>query len=188
MAFVKFEPLPVGTGYEFVDSIKGGSIPRQLIPAVDKGIREALDRGMLAGFPVVDVRAEVYDGKYHAVDSDELSFRMAGIQAVRAAAPKLNPTLLEPIMKVSVMVDEEYMGDVIGDISSKRGRVEGTDSAGRYRIVTAYVPLAEMQRYTIDLRSMTGGRGSFTMEFDHYEEVPPNEVQKVVAAAKEDED
>ena len=182
VAFVKFEPLPPGSGYQFVNAIKGGSIPRQLIPAVDKGIREALERGMLAGYPVVDLQATAYDGKYHAVDSDELSFRMAGIQAVRTAAPKLKPVLLEPIMRVTIMVSEEYMGDVIGDISSKRGRVEGTDSSGRYLIVTAYAPLAEMQRYTIDLRSMTGGRGSFTMEFDHYEDVPPNEMQKVVAA------
>ncbi len=181
VAFVKFEPLPRGSGYEFVDEIKGGSIPRQLIPAVDKGVQEALERGMVAGYPVVDLKATVYDGKYHSVDSDEMSFRMAGIQAVRAAAGKIRPALLEPIMKAQIVVPEEYMGDVIGDINAKRGRVHGMDSAGNMRVVTAEVPMAEMTRYTIDLRSITGGRGTFSMEFDHYEEVPPNEAQKVIA-------
>jgi elongation factor G len=183
VAFVRFSPNARGAGYEFIDSVKGGAIPRQLIPAVDKGIKEALDRGMLAGYPVVDVKAEVYDGKYHQVDSDEMSFRMAGIQAVRSAGPQLKARLLEPIMRARVIVPEEYMGDIIGDINAKRGRVEGMDSAGKFRVVTAQVPLAEMQRYTVDLRSITGGRGSFSMEFDHYEEVPPQETQRVVAAA-----
>ena len=188
VAFVRFSPLPRGSGYQFVDAIKGGSIPRQLIPAVDKGVQEALDRGIVAGYPVVDIQAELYDGKYHSVDSDELSFRMAGIQAVRTAAPKLQPSLLEPIMRVRVVVPEEYMGDIIGDINAKRGRVEGMDSAGRFRVITAQVPLAEMQRYTVDLRSITGGRGSFMMEFDHYEEVPPQETQKVIAEHQAEKD
>jgi elongation factor G len=189
VAFVKFEPLPRGGGYEFVDGIKGGAIPRQYIPAVDKGIQEGLERGILAGYPTIDVRATVYDGKYHSVDSDELSFRMAGILAFRAAAGSLRPVLLEPIVKAQIRVPEEYMGDVIGDLNAKRGRVLGMDSDGRLRVVTAEVPLAEMQRYAIDLRSITGGRGNFEMEFDHYQEVPHNEAEKVIATAKKkDED
>lgn len=186
VAFVRFEPNERGAGYEFVDAIKGGSIPRNLIPAVDKGIKEALDRGVLAGYRVIDVKATVYDGKYHSVDSDEMSFRMAGIMAVREAAPKLNPTILEPIAKVSIRVPEEFMGDIIGDINAKRGRVLGMDSDGGAKVVNAEVPAAEMQRYSVDLRSMTGGRGSFTMEYSHYEPAPPQEVQKVIAAAAEE--
>jgi elongation factor G len=188
VAFVRFEPLPRGSGYEYVDGIKGGSIPRQYIPAVDKGVQEGLQRGILAGYPTIDVRATVYDGKYHSVDSDELSFRMAGILAVRAAAANLRPVLLEPIVKANIRVPEEYMGDVIGDLNAKRGRVLGMDSDGRLRVVTAEVPLAEMQRYAIDLRSITGGRGNFEMEFDHYQEMPGNEADKVIAAAKQRND
>ncbi|NNF10834.1 MAG: elongation factor G, partial [Acidimicrobiia bacterium] len=166
-----------------VDAIKGGSIPRALIPAVDRGIQEALQRGLAAGFPVVGVRATVYDGKYHSVDSDEMSFRMAGIQAVKAATASLQPTVLEPYVTLKVTAPEAYMGDIIGDLNSKRGRVGGMDAVGRNRVVTADVPLGEVQRYTIDLRSITGGRGSFELEFSHYEEMPPQEAQKVIAAA-----
>ena len=184
VAFVKFEPNTRGDGYEFVNGTKGGSIPRNLIPAVDKGIREALDRGILAGYPVIDVKATVYDGKFHAVDSDEMSFRMAGIMAVREAAPKLNATILEPIATVSVRVAEDYMGDVIGDINAKRGRVLGMDSDGASSVISAEVPMSEMQRYSVDLRSMTGGRVSFELEFSHYDPAPPQEVKKVIAAAK----
>ncbi len=187
VAYVQFEPNTRGAGYEFVDAIKGGSIPRNLIPAVDKGIQEALNRGILAGFPVMDVRATVYDGKYHSVDSDEMSFRMAGIMAVREASGKLSPTILEPIATVKIRVPEDFMGDIIGDINAKRGRVLGMDSEGGSRIVNAEVPMAEMQRYSVDLRSMTGGRGSFEMEFSHYDPAPPQEVSKVVAAAKTEE-
>ncbi|MFQ5948764.1 MAG: elongation factor G [Acidimicrobiia bacterium] len=187
VAFVRFAPLSPGAGYEFIDEVKGGAIPRQFIPAVKKGVQEALGRGIRAGYPVVDISATVYDGKYHSVDSDELSFRMAGIQAVRAAADQLGSVLLEPIMKVLIRVPEDHMGDVIGDINAKRGKVLGMDSDGYLRVVTAEVPLAEMQRYTIDLRSITGGRGSFEMEFDHYEEAPPQEVQKVIEAARQDD-
>jgi elongation factor G len=188
VANVRFSPKPRGTGYEFIDSIKGGSIPRGLIPAVDKGIQEALERGIVAGYPVVDVAAEVYDGKYHAVDSDEMSFRMAGIQAVRAAASNLRPVLLEPIMKVAVTVPEEHLGDVMGDINSKRGRVQGMEGEGHLRTVNAEVPMAEMQQYAAELRSLTSGRGTFEMEFDHYEEVPHSEAQAVIAARAEDDD
>ena len=187
VAYVRFAPNERGQGYEFIDEIKGGSIPRNLIPAVDKGIREALERGILAGYPVIDVRATVYDGKFHSVDSDELSFRMAGILAVRAAANDLRPTILEPIVNGRVRVPEDYMGDVIGDINSKRGRVMGMDAEGGGRVLSAQVPLAEMQRYSVDLRSMTGGRGTFEMEFSHYDPAPPQEVQRVAAAARERE-
>lgn len=188
VAFVKFEPNAPGAGYEFINEVKGGSIPRQYIPAVDKGIKEALERGIAAGYPVVDVKARVYDGKYHSVDSDEMSFKIAGIMAVREAAPKLNVALLEPIMKVAVRVPEDLMGDVIGDLNSKRGRVLGMDSDGGLRVVSAEVPLAEMQRYSIDLRSITHGRGSFEMELDHYEEAPPQETRRVIEAAQSKDD
>ncbi|HJU82369.1 MAG TPA: elongation factor G [Acidimicrobiia bacterium] len=187
VAFVKFSPLPRGSGYEFIDAIKGGSIPRQFIPAVNKGIQEALERGILAGYPVVDVAAEVFDGKYHNVDSDELSFRMAGIQAFRAAAPNLKAVLLEPIMRLSIRVPDDYTGDVMGDINSKRGRVLGIDSDGNSRVIESEVPMTEIQRYAADLRSMTSGRGTFEVRFDHYAEVPHQEAQKVIAANAKDE-
>ncbi|HUO46155.1 MAG TPA: elongation factor G [Acidimicrobiia bacterium] len=188
VANVKFAPRPRGAGYEFIDAVKGGAIPRQFIPAVDKGIQEALNRGILAGYPVIDVSAEVYDGKYHAVDSDELSFRMAGIQAVRTAAPALRAVLLEPIMRVTIRVPEEHTGDVLGDINAKRGRVLGIDSDGTSRVIDAEIPMAEVQRYAADLRSMTSGRGSFDLEFDHYAEMPHQESSKVVAAADRESD
>ena len=187
VANVRFSPRPRGAGYEFIDSVKGGSVPRGLIPAVDKGIQEALARGILAGFPVVDIAAELYDGKYHSVDSDEMSFRMAGIQAVRAAAPKLQPVLLEPIMKVAVTVPEDHLGDVMGDINSKRGKVLGMEGEGILRTVEAEVPMAEMQQYAAELRSLTSGRGTFEVEFDHYEEVPHHEAQAVIAAHSSDD-
>ncbi len=183
VASVKFAPRPRGGGYEFIDSVKGGSIPRQFIPAVDKGVKEALDRGILAGYPVVDLSAEVFDGKFHAVDSDELSFRMAGIQAFKTAAPNLRPVLLEPIVKLTVRVPEDQTGDVMGDINSKRGRVLGMDSDGGTRIISAEVPAAEVQRYAVDLRSITSGRGTFDVTFAHYAEVPHQEAQKVIASA-----
>jgi len=182
VANVKFSPLPRGSGYEFIDAVKGGSIPRSFIPAVDKGIQEALQRGILAGYPVIDIAAEVFDGKFHAVDSDELSFRMAGIQAVRAAAPALRGVLLEPIMKLTIRVPEEHTGDVMGDINSKRGRVLGMDSDGSARVIDAEIPMAEVQRYAADLRSMTSGRGNFEVAFDHYAEMPNQEASKVIAA------
>ncbi|MGH8946490.1 MAG: elongation factor G, partial [Acidimicrobiia bacterium] len=188
VASVRFAPLPRGSGYEFIDSIKGGSIPRGFIPAVDRGIKEALERGIFAGFPVVDMSAELYDGKYHSVDSDEMSFRMAGIQAVRAASPNLRPVLLEPIMRATVTVPEDYLGDVMGDINSKRGRVLGMEGNGNLRQVSALVPMAEMQQYPAELRSLTSGRGTFEVEFDHYEEVPHQEAQQIIAAAKKEED
>jgi len=188
VASVRFSPRPRGSGYEFVDSVKGGKIPRGLIPAVDKGVKEALERGLVAGYPVIDIAAEVYDGSYHAVDSDEMSFRMAGIHAFRNAAEKLRPTLLEPIMKASVTVPEDYLGDVMGDINSRRGRVLGMDGEGNLRTVTAEVPMAEMRQYAAELRSLASGRGTFEIEFDHYAEVPHAEAQQVIAAARSKDD
>jgi elongation factor G len=188
VAFVKFAPMPRGSGYEYIDSIKGGSIPRQFIPAVDKGIQEALTRGIIAGYPVIDISAEVFDGKYHAVDSDEMSFRMAGIQALRSATPDLKAILLEPVMKVTVTVPEDHLGDVMGDINSKRGRVLGMEGDGTLRAVVAEVPMAEIQQYAAELRSLTSGRGSFEVAFDHYAEVPHNEAQQVIAAAHSSDD
>lgn len=188
VANVKFSPRPRGAGYEFVDAVKGGSIPRQFIPAVDRGIQEALQRGIIAGYPVIDVSAAVFDGKFHAVDSDELSFRMAGIQSVRSAGIDLRPVLLEPIMHLTIRVPEEHTGDVMGDINSKRGRVMGIDSDGTSRVVDAEIPMAEVQRYAADLRSMTSGRGTFEVRFDHYAEVPHQEAQKVIAASQREND
>lgn len=188
VASLRFSPRPRGSGYEFIDSIKGGSIPRGFIPAVDKGVKEALERGILAGYPVIDVAAEVYDGKYHSVDSDEMSFRMAGIQAFRAASDKLRPVLLEPIMKANVTVPEDYLGDVMGDINSKRGRVLGMEGEGSLRTVSAEVPMAEMRQYAAELRSLTSGRGTFDVAFDHYAEVPHHEAQQVITAAREEDD
>ncbi|MDQ3500246.1 MAG: elongation factor G, partial [Actinomycetota bacterium] len=166
----------------FVDAVKGGSIPRQFIPAVNKGIQEALQRGVLAGYPVVDVVAEVFDGKFHNVDSDELSFRMAGIQAFRAAASDLRPVLLEPIMHLTIRVPDDHTGDIMGDVNSRRGRVLGVDSDGGSRVVEAEVPMVEIQHYAAELRSMTSGRGTFEVRFDHYAEVPHQEAQKVISA------
>ncbi len=184
VASVRFSPRPRGSGYEFVDSIKGGSIPKQFIPAVDKGVQEALNRGILAGFPVVDVAAEVFDGKYHPVDSDEMSFRMAGISALRTASDSLRPALLEPVMKVKISVPSDHIGDVMGDINSKRGRVLGMEGEGALRTVEAEVPMVEIQQYAAELRSLTSGRGSFEVEFDHYAEMPHNEAEKVISSSR----
>lgn len=184
VAVVKFTPRPRGSGFEFVDSVRGGSVPRQFIPAVHRGVEEALAGGVLAGYPLIDLAAELLEGKYHSVDSDELSFRMAGIQAVRAAGSEMGPVLLEPIMHVVVRVPEDYTGDVMGDINSKRGRVLGMDTDGGVRVIEAHVPMAEVQRYAVDLRSMTSGRGTFEVRFDHYEEVPHQEAQRVIEASR----
>jgi elongation factor G len=188
VAQVRFSPRPRGSGYEFINSVKGGSIPKGFIPAVDKGIQEALARGILAGYPVIDIGADVHDGKYHAVDSDEMSFRMAGIQAFRSAAQKLRPVLLEPIMRATITVPEDYLGDVMGDVNSRRGRVLGMEGEANLRTVTAEVPMAEMRQYAAELRSLTSGRGTFEIGFDHYAEVPHQEAQQVIDAARSQED
>ena len=183
--WVRLEPLPRSGGFEYVDNIVGGSIPRQYIPAVEKGIVEAMERGILAGFPVVDVRAAVYDGSFHNVDSSELAFKMAGVLAFENAAAKAQPVILEPIMDVEVIVPEEYMGDVIGDLNAKRGRILGMEPIGSGKQkIKATVPQAEMLRYAIDLRSIARGRGWFKAERGHYEEVPAHTSQQIIAESK----
>ncbi len=178
--FIKLEPQEPGKGYEFVNQITGGVIPKEYIPAVDKGIQEAMQNGVVAGYPVVDVKATLYDGSYHEVDSSEMAFKIAGSMAFKEAAKKANPVLLEPIMKVEVEVPEEYMGDVIGDINRRRGQVQSMEDRGGNKIVNAMVPLAEMFGYSTDLRSFTQGRGTYSMEFDHYEEVPRNVAEEII--------
>jgi len=178
--WLEVEPLEPGKGFEFVNKIVGGVIPREYIPAVESGVREAMESGVLAGYPVIDVRATVFDGSYHEGDSSEMAFKIAASMAFKDAVQKADPVLLEPIMKVEVTVPEEYMGDVIGDISSRRGRIEGTELRGNTQVIKAYVPLAEMFGYATDLRSKTQGRGSYVMQMSHYEEVPKNLVEKIV--------
>ncbi len=186
--WIRMEPNGRGAGYEFLDEIVGGSIPRNYIPAVDKGIQEAAVRGFLAGYPMVDFKVHLYDGSYHSVDSSEMAFKIAGSLAFKKAVESCNPILLEPVMLASVFIPDEFMGDVIGDLSSRRGRVLGSDSIGGITEVKAHVPMAEMMKYAPDLRSMTGGQGTFTMEFAHYEECPPNVTDQVVADSKKEED
>ncbi len=179
-----FEPLPRGRGFEFVDKIFGGVIPQQFRPAVEKGILEAAQNGPLAGYPVVDFRVELIDGQTHPVDSDELSFKLAGIKAFRIAMERANPVLLEPIMHVEVVVPQECAGDVIGDLNSRRGRILGMEARGKQQVIRAQVPLAEMLTYQSTLNSLTGARGTYTMELSHYDEVPPHIAQKIIAEAR----
>ncbi len=179
--WIEMEALPRGEGYIFEDAIVGGVIPRQYIPAIDKGIQESAARGFIAGYPVVDFKVRVYDGSYHNVDSSEMAFKVAGSLAFKKAMESLKPVLLEPVVLLAVSVPDEYMGDVIGDLSSRRGKVLGSDSQAGITEIKAQVPMSEVLRYAPDLRSMTGGQGVFTMEFDHYEEAPPPVVEKVVA-------
>jgi elongation factor G len=181
---VKFEPLPRGSDFEFVDDIFGGAIPRQFIPAVEKGIQDARMRGFLAGYPMVDFRATVFDGSFHQVDSNELSFKMAGVLAFKDGMSRARPTLLEPIMEVEVYAPSDYAGDLMGDLNQRRGRIAGMDARGASTIVRAKVPMAEMLTYEQHLTSATGGRGSYHMEFSHYEEVPAHLHGKIIAAAK----
>jgi len=178
--WIVMEPLPRGAGFEFVDAIVGGVIPKQYIPAVEKGIVEACQKGTLIGAPCVDFRATVDFGSYHAVDSSEMAFKVAGSLAYKKACEEANPVLLEPIMKVTITTPDEYMGDIMGDMNSRRGRVLGMDSAGKNQIINAEVPLAEFQTYAPDLRSMTGGRGMYSMEFLRYDEVPAQIANKVI--------
>lgn len=182
--WIQLEPLPRGGGFEFVDKIVGGVIPKQYIPAVEKGVVEASERGVLAGFPCVDFRVTVDDGSYHAVDSSEMAFKVAGSLAFKKAAVDAKPVLLEPVMKVSVIAPEQYLGDIMGDLNSRRGRVLGMESEGKVQVINANVPMAEILTYAPDLRSMTGGRGTFTMEFSHYDEVPGEIAEKVITEVK----
>ncbi len=178
--FLKIEPMEAGSGYEFVDEIKGGVVPREFIQPVNKGIQEAMQRGIQAGYPVEDVKVTLYDGSYHDVDSSEMAFKLAGSMGFREGAKKANPVILEPMMKVEVEVPEEFMGDVIGDVSKRRGIVRGMGDRAGNKIVDAFVPLSEMFGYSTDLRSMTQGRATYAMEFDHYDEVPANVAKEII--------
>jgi len=186
--WIKLEPLPRGGGYEFVNQIVGGAIPRQYIPAVEKGIVEAMEEGVLAGYPVVDVRVTVYDGSYHTVDSSEMAFKIAGSLAFKKGVLQANPGLLEPIMTVEVAVPDESMGDVIGDLNSKRGRVLGVETKGKGQVIKAQVPLAEMLEYATQLKAITSDRGDYTMEFSHYDELPPHLKERVIAESKREKE
>jgi elongation factor G len=181
---IRVEPLPRGQDFEFVDEIFGGSIPRQFVPAVEKGIQDARTRGYLAGYPMVDFRATVYDGSFHPVDSNELSFKMAGSLAYKDAMSKARPTILEPVMNVEVQGPSEYAGDLMGDLNSRRGRIAGMDTRGATTIIRAQVPMSEMLTYEQHLTSATGGRGAYSMDYSHYEEVPTHLQSKIIAQAK----
>ncbi len=181
--WVEIGPSEDTTGFEFVDEIKGGSIPREYIPSVEKGIREAMAQGPLAGYPVEGVKARLYDGKYHNVDSDQLSFEIAGRMAFREASRKAQPVIMEPIMAVEVVTPEEYMGDVIGDLNSRRGRIENMGQRQDAQVITSFVPLSAMFGYSTDMRSITQGRAIFSMQFDHYESVPKSVAEEIVSAS-----
>lgn len=191
VAWLELEPLPRGQGFEFVDKIVGGVIPRQYIPAVEKGVVEAMEGGALAGYPVIDVRVIVFDGKYHDVDSSEQAFKIAASKGFKAGVLQSNPVLLEPIMNLEVIVPEDCMGDVMGDLNARRGRIMGMDARGSNQVVKAQVPMAEVLKYASDLTSLTSGRGLFSVEFSHYEEVPAGIADKIIEAsgkAAEEED
>ncbi|MDZ4384519.1 MAG: elongation factor G, partial [Nitrospirota bacterium] len=182
--WIELEPKPAGEGFEFENDIVGGSIPREYISAVEKGIREALDTGVLAGYPVVDVKVRLFDGSYHDVDSSEMAFKIAGSMAFKDGARRATPVLLEPVMALEVIVPEEYMGEVIGDINSKRGRIQGVKPRSGAQVITGEVPLSEMFGYATDLRSLTQGRAIFTLQFARYEEVPRSVSEQIVAKVK----
>jgi len=181
--WLRVMPNAPGKGYEFANKIVGGVIPREYIPAIDKGIQEALNTGVLAGYPMVDVKVEVFDGSYHDVDSSEMAFKIAGSMGFKAACKKARPVLLEPIMSVEVVTPEDYMGEVVGDLNRRRGRINAMEQRGNARVVQADVPLAEMFGYATDLRSATQGRAAYTMQFKHYEEVPNSVAQEIMAKA-----
>jgi elongation factor G len=187
-AWIRMEPLGRGEGFEFVNAIVGGAIPRQYIPAVEKGLVEAMQEGALAGSPVVDMKITLYDGTYHDVDSSELAFKIAASMAFKKAMDASDPFIMEPIMDVEVTIPDEYMGDIMGDLNGRRGRISGVTPQSGRQVIKAQVPLAEMSRYSIDLRSITSDRGSFSMEFSHYEEIPFDISEKIIAAAKSSDD
>jgi elongation factor G len=181
--WIKLEPLERGAGYEFVNGIVGGVVPREYIPAVDKGIKEQLENGVIAGYPVVDVRATLFDGSYHDVDSSEMAFKIAGSMAFKEGVRNASPTILEPIMAVEVVLPEEYMGDVMGDLNRRRGMVQGLEDSPSGKIIKAEVPLAEMFGYATSLRSATQGRATYTMEFARYAETPSSIAEGVIKKA-----
>ncbi|MFC5465862.1 elongation factor G [Lederbergia graminis] len=178
--WIEFSPNEEGKGFEFENAIVGGVVPREYIPAVQAGLEDALENGVIAGYPLIDVKAKLYDGSYHDVDSNEMAFRIAASMALKNAAKKCDPALLEPLMKVEVVIPEEYLGDIMGDITSRRGRVEGMEARGNAQVVKAFVPLAEMFGYATSLRSNTQGRGVYSMHFDHYEEVPKSIAEEII--------
>ncbi|AFJ60210.1 Translation elongation factor G [Bacillus amyloliquefaciens] len=182
--WIEFEPNEEGAGFEFENAIVGGVVPREYIPAVQAGLEDSLENGVLAGFPLIDIKAKLFDGSYHDVDSNEMAFKVAASMALKNAVSKCNPVLLEPIMKVEVVIPEEYMGDIMGDVTSRRGRVEGMEARGNAQVVRAMVPLAEMFGYATALRSNTQGRGTFTMFMDHYEEVPKSIAEEIIKKNK----
>jgi elongation factor G len=179
--WLELEPQEQGTGYVFEDKIVGGVVPREYIPAVSAGIKEAMETGGQAGFPIVDLKASLVDGSYHEVDSSEMAFKIAGSMALKDGVKRGAPVVLEPVMKVEVVTPEEFMGDVIGNLNARRGRIEGMEMRAGAQVVNAYVPLANMFGYTTELRSMTQGRATSSMEFDHYEPLPQNLAQELVA-------
>src|SRR5881296_2190953 len=183
-AKIRLEPQPAGKGYEFVNDIVGGSVPKEYIKPVDQGIREAMEGGVLAGYEMVDVKATLYDGSYHEVDSNEMAFKIAGSMAFKEAARKASPVLLEPIMAVEVVTPEDYMGDVFGDLNARRGRVEGSEQRGNSMVIRAQVPLSEMFGYATDLRSRTQGRATYTMQFHSYQQVPKAIADEIVARVR----
>jgi elongation factor G len=182
--WVEFEPLPAGSGFEFVNKIVGGVVPREYIPAVQAGIEESMQNGVLAGYPLLDLRATIVDGSYHDVDSSEMAFKVAGSLALKEAGKKCNPAILEPVMKVEVTVPEEYMGDIMGDMNSRRGRIEGMDARAGAQVIRGFVPLSEMFGYATTLRSRTQGRGNYTMTFDHFQEVPKSIAEEIIKKNK----
>ena len=173
-------PLEPGSGFEFENKIVGGAIPKEYIPAIEKGITEAMENGIVAGYPVVDCKVTVFDGSFHEVDSNEMAFKIAASMAFKDGMKQASPVLLEPIMKVEVVTPDEYMGDVMGDLSSRRGRIEGMNVQGNAQVINAMVPLKQMFGYSTELRSITQGRATYTMQFDHYEEVPANIAEEII--------
>ena len=183
--WLQLEPLERGKGFEFVDKVVGGVIPKNYIPSIEKGVVDAMSHGAIAGYQIVDIRVIVYDGSYHEVDSSDMAFKIAGAMALRKGVLEANPILLEPIMDVDVIVPEEFMGDITGDLNSRRGRIAGMDVQGKYQVIKAKVPIAEMSKYASELKSITGGRGSYSMRFSHYDEVPAKQAQAIVAKYQE---
>jgi elongation factor G len=177
---LRVEPRKRGEGFEFIDEIKGGIIPQEFIPAVEKGIKEAMDKGVVANYPMVDLTVTLFDGSFHEVDSSEIAFKIAGSMAFQSACKRAKPVLLEPIMRLEVIVPSDFFGDIISDLSARRGKIEETKDRLQMKVIDAKVPLAEMFGYVTSIRSLTEGRGTFTMEFDCYEEVPQNVVQEII--------
>jgi len=182
--YLRVEPNEHGKGLEFIDEVKGGVIPREYLPAIEKGVKDAVTRGILAGYQIVDIKVTCFDGSYHEVDSSEIAFKMAAIMAFQAACRKANPVIMEPIMKVEVLTPEQYMGEVIGDLNAKRGQIQEMTDRGMMKVVRAMVPLASMFGYVTSLRSMSQGRASSSMEFDHYADVPNNVATQIIEGKK----